>query len=476
MLIPELNRLRPISCDPFTRPRAYVGPDALTLGYVSTGTVKFGPYTLKTEKSGEILALAATDLTERNGRLHGRLCFGRAAGLLVDIPSEWAFTTVYDSGNRGSGIVLSTGAPEIIERNVVAELAKHIGSGTSWLGARYRIDAEGPANFIRIGDLTFNQGGIGLTYKEVGIKLPGLIQYRSAVIAEVTAETPDTATFSLFTSANNIHGFNPPVRKIDGVVVPKNGSLPAVTTGWIFSIILNLGEYAIYRWRVQKRTPSAYVQQMQNAPFSVAVRNLSYLDPVVAFPEGIPWWGFIESCARASAFVHRLSWPQGKAVRFSRHIGSTNAVGVREDGEAVTTADFKAEDFLAADWLPVSSEGLEWETRYPLVDITDMQVACTGTAFPFIVPRCEYPVVIVGEGKTRRLEIIAPMPDDEPWQVVTDWLGQTVIRIAGEEGAWRLEIEGTAWGEFWLPNWTTEELERVTLYFDENGIGRFDFE
>jgi len=471
MLIPELNRLRPIGCEPFSRPRDYTGVDAITLGYVASGAVTFGPYSLGTEKAGEILALAATDIEDRNdGRKYGRLCVGRAAGVLVDVPASWGWTNVVP-GTLGAYM----GDSEPLEQNVISRIASQAGTG-QWTGMRYGLYGNGPAIKLQIGSISLNQGGLGLKYSDLGVKGTGieLVQYAGTIYAEVTAETDETATFSIYTAPSNLLVPNPSSRRLDGVVIPKDGTLTATATGW--GTQFKTYYLAYYRASIQRRAPSSFVKELQNQPFSVAVQSLEYLAPAAAFPDGLPWFGFIDSCARAGAWVARLSWPEGKAVKFTRHVGSTNTIAVCETGDPVTVDDFTVDDFQAADWLPVANEDLPWEVRYPLVDITDMPVLAMGTAHPFIVPRCEFPVVIIGEGTSRRLEILSGIPENAPWQVITDSLGQTVVHILGKPGAWRFGIEGTAGGVLWVPNWITEELEPVTLVFDENDVGRFTFD
>jgi len=465
-LIPDLNRLRPVACDPFARPRDYTGLEPITLGYVASGAVTFGPYSFGTEKAGEIVALAATDVEQReDGRFFGRFCVGRAAGTLVDIPTSWGWTKV--SGGT-LGIV---GEGFALERNVISEISKAVGAGGKWTGMRFVLFGGGPASLLSIGDLIYHQGGLGAKYNTKD--WPYYAQFEASICAEVVDETADAATFSIYASSTGKWPFNAPPRKIDNVSIPKNGTLAATATGW--GTTVQAFYISAYSATIERRQPATFVQEMQNQPFSVAVRNLAYLDPSVHFPNGLPWWGFIESCARASVLVARKSWPKGKAVRFSRHVGSTNAIGVCENGEAVTVKDFKAEDFKAADWLPLAGEDLPWDVRYPLVDITDMLVSCSGTAHPFIVPKCEFPVVALGEGPGRFLAVLAPMPDDAPWQVLSDSLGQTLIYIRGEKGAWQLVIEGTAAGDIWVPNWDTEQLERIRVVFDENATASLQF-
>jgi len=332
----------------------------------------------------------------------------------------------------------------------------------------------------------FSRGGLGpgnviQSYgKPVALQYPTLKKYGGAFVtgtlrATVTAQDENSVTFLLEVSTRhqgtggNIYGVAYGAQA-QTLVVPRNGELKVNISGFA------LGRHVDYTASLGTRRPNSWKEEMHNQPFPVAVRALEYLE-ATAPPEGLPWWGYIESIARASAWVTRHGWAEDKAVRFSRHIGSVDAIGVLfPDNEVVTVDDFEAGDFLATDWLPVPSAQERWEMRYPLVDITDMQVGCTGTAYPFIVPRIDFPVIARGEGRETRLELLAGIGDN-PWQVIEGDGGQTSIFIRGggdTEEPLRLAFEGTAGGEFWVPNWDTDELVRALLFFSDS-IPRLDF-
>ena len=453
MLIPEVQRLYPIACEPFARPRDYEGLAAATLGIAGSGIVAFGPFQ-RAAGVGETVVLAATDIETRGGRVFGRLCSGKAAGTTVQVPSAWGWKL-----KKWIAQDVRLPAPQVQYHCSVVNAFKSV-SSWDWVGLRFIIREHGVVSRVWIGD-------VAQTYYHANLAVDGHL------VAEVTAQTDSSTTIKIYGSGSvPLIGlpFSTPPRTI---VLPKGQDLVAKAEGPGQGCIVSV---TAQTW-IEQRQPKSWTDELAAQPFPIAVRNLQYLDATALLDSGgdtagSPWWGAVDSIARAGAWVTRLAWPEGKAVRFTRHIGSANAIAVvrytaTSPGTVVTTKDFTAADFNANDWLAVpSASGEESYAKYPLLDITDMPVTShKGEVFPFIVPRIDTPVIYRDTPNGPDLQILRAIEGGAPWQIVTDPItgAQSVLRISGIPGAYRIDITGTATGDFYVPNFDTDELTKVSL-------------
>jgi hypothetical protein len=146
-----------------------------------------------------------------------------------------------------------------------------------------------------------------------------------------------------------------PYNEWGGIVPPGfQTSVGGATTSWC------TGYWTLPPFAGVPGTPAT-----QTPDWSTAPGTLSWASA------GLPWWGLVESAARAGSWVRRLAWTDAdRAIRFEAGAGTTRAVAVQMASglavaERVTTAVFGVAEFLAEDWVVLSAN------ESPIVDVTD---------------------------------------------------------------------------------------------------------
>lgn len=133
---------------------------------------------------------------------------------------------------------------------------------------------------------------------------------------------------------------------------------------------------------------------------------------------GLPWWGATDAAARAGVWVRRAAWADPlRQIRFEAGAGTTRAVAVQavtgQVGAAprVATDDFGAAEFLAEDWMILST-------------VDPAPIDCTD--FVFDGPPGSVPFFVLGEGGTGAVDpqpvepppAVSPLPDGDLGQML----------------------------------------------------------